>query len=159
MIGNQLGLYSLTAREYDLISKSYWAIKEPWSLVKYLLICHPAIQLKRTDTEIVVGCLSLHSDIFVNNPYSEVGESWVIHHEELRQVEFRGVQSVWQVLICSVQERHTAGAGSHLCRDSPYSLFVFRINGSLVVKATVTHSEAREKYNLSPEVGGKNTDL
>lgn len=91
---NQLGLYSLRAREYDISSKIYWAIKEPWSLVKYLLICHPAIQLKRTDTEIVVGCLSLHNHTFVNNLYSEVGESWIIHHEELRQVEFRGVQSV-----------------------------------------------------------------
>lgn len=35
----------------------------------------------------------------------------------------------------------------------------FPVSGSLVVRATVTHSEATEKYNPSPEVGGKNIDL
>lgn len=38
----------------------------------------------------------------------------------------------------------------------PSPSLCFPVNGSLVVRATVTHSEATEKYNPSPEVGGKN---
>lgn len=87
---------------------------------------------------------------------SKADESWTIHYEELRQTEFKVRHLASSASLGSRRDSRQAQEPAEW--GHPHPLFVFRINGSLVVRAAVTHSGAREKHNPSPAVGGKDTD-